>query len=146
MTYDQCSIPYGWQNDATLSHRDDLAISSGWLVANAVCHPDNTPCHCMSSRWVAWGWYLTRMTYGQCSISSGWHTTPPYVIWMSWLGLISHPDDLRHFYYAIRMTYAPTLTSSWWDSRFKIFTTHGEPSALPNESIMCFAKWIWIDR
>ena len=109
MTYDQCSIPYGWRNDATLSHPDDLAVSSGWLMANAACHLDETPCHRMSSGWVGWGWYLIRMTYGQCSVSSGWDTMPPYVIRMSWLGLIAHMDDLWPMQYVIWMRHHATV-------------------------------------
>ena len=100
------------KHHATACHPDEFAgadIPYGWLMANVVCHLDETPCHHMSPGWVGWGWYLIRMTYCQRSMSSGWHTMPPYVFWMSWLGLISHRDELRHFYYAIRMTYAPTL-------------------------------------
>ena len=81
-----------WHNVIhTLSHPDDLApsrISSRWIMGIAQCHlPDLRYCR-MSSGWhnvikvlsypdeLVW-WYLIRMIYGQCSMSSGWPRCTP---------------------------------------------------------------------
>ena len=44
----------GWKKESwSLSHLDDLAIgsiSTGWLMTNALCHPDDIRCYPKSSR------------------------------------------------------------------------------------------------
>ena len=69
-----------------VSHPDNIAIgniSSGWLMVNVLCHPDEIinliP---KSSGWLSYSQYLIRMTYDQCRMSSGWLTMFPYVIRM----------------------------------------------------------------
>ena len=128
------SISSGWHMADALCHPDDLAgvgISSGRVTTNSLCHPDDILFHIMSSVWLNWGWYLIRMSYGNVIMSSGWHTLPPYVIGMTSLRMVSHPDELRQCYYVIRMTYASIFKSSGWDSKFRFSTTRGGPSALP---------------
>ena len=60
-------------------------ISSGWLLTNAGCHPDDIanviP---KSSGCLSYYQYFSRMTYGRCIMSSGWHTLP----------FLSHPDEI----------------------------------------------------
>ena len=109
------------KESCSLSRPDDLAIgsiSSGWLMANVLCHSDDvrsfpkssgwhnvswTLCHPdeitnlipKSSEWLSYSQYLIRMTYGHCGVSSGWLTILAYVIWMIQLiWSLSHPDDL----------------------------------------------------
>ena len=116
MTHDVAltMLSSGWQNVIlTLSHSDDLVpgrISSGLLLAHVVCHPDDLRSY---------------------SKSSGWHDE----IWVRHLDylldVISHRDKLRHIHYVTRVTYAPTLNSSGWDTRFRFFTTRSGPSVLP---------------
>ena len=43
------------------------------------------------------------------SISSGWLIVDAYVIRMTYLALVSHPDELRQIHYVIRMTYSSIL-------------------------------------
>ena len=50
---------------------------------------------------------------------------------MTYHTTICHPDELGQCYYVIRMTYAFTLKSSGWDSKFRFSITRGGPSALP---------------
>ena len=124
MTYGHCSMSSGWhpyhypiqsgRNNGiwTVSHADDH-ISSGWLIADALSHPDDLagvgisywlltanslchlvdiPFHLTSSGWHNWGWYLILMCY-----------------------------------YVIQVRYASFLKSFRWDSKFRFFTTHGGP-------------------
>ena len=104
-----CSKSSGWhmKESCSLSRPDDLAlgsISSGWLLVNVLCHPDDirsfpkspgwhdvswTLCHPdeiapgrISSGWLSYFQYLIRMTFGLCRMSSGWLTILPYVIRM----------------------------------------------------------------
>ena len=63
-------------------------ISSGWVTANFLCHPDVF--HLMSSAgwgWLNWDWYLIRVSYGNVIMSSGWHTLP----------FLRHPDEIANF-------------------------------------------------
>ena len=115
--------------DDTLSHPDDLAISSGWLVTNAVCHRVRIRCHAKTYGWLNYptnaechpvrirchakssGWlsYHIWMTYDQYSMSTGWHTIPPYVIRMTKLLLVSHLDELWHIHHVIRLPKLPLI-------------------------------------
>ena len=84
------SISPGWLLVDALCHPDDLAgvgISSGWVTANPLCHPDDKLFHLMSSGWLNWGWYLIRMIYGNVIMSSGWDT----------LTFLSHLDEIANF-------------------------------------------------
>ena len=65
-----------WLMADALCHPDDLAnvISSGWVTANSLCHPDNIPFHLMSC-----------IDLTEVGISSGWVTAM----------LLCHPDDIR---------------------------------------------------
>ena len=62
-------------------------ISSGWVTANSLCHPDDILFHFMSSGWLNWCWFLIQMSYGNVIISSGWDTLP----------FLSHPDEIANF-------------------------------------------------
>ena len=80
----------GWLIVDALCHPDDLpgvGISSGWVTANSLCHPDDMLFHFMSSGWLNWGWFLIRMSYGTVTMSSGWDTLP----------FLSHPDEIANF-------------------------------------------------
>ena len=102
MTYGHCRMSSGWLMANALCHPNDLAgisISSGWVTANSVCHPDDILDHLVSSRWLNWSWYLS---------------------WVTAM-LLCHPDE----------RYASFLKSSGWDSKFRFFTTRGGPSGLP---------------
>ena len=95
--------------DATLSHPDDFTISSGWFMASAVWHLDNTRCYPKSSGW------LRHMDSAVCPDDLLYHPIlchpddsaqvlmvshpddlcpMPYVTWMTYDTAISHPDDL----------------------------------------------------
>ena len=81
-------ISSGGLMDDAFCHLGDLAvvgISSGWVTANSLCHPD-IPFLLMSSGWLNWGWYLIRC-YGIVFMSPGWHT-PPF---------LTHPDEIANF-------------------------------------------------
>ena len=89
---DDLAIPMssGWLIVDALCHPDDLpgvGISSGWVTANSLCHPDDILFHFMSSEWHNWGWFLIRMSYGNVIMSSGWDTLP----------FLSHPDEIANF-------------------------------------------------
>ena len=102
--------------DANLSHPGRLAISSGWLMANAICHPNNLWCHLPSS-----GWLKSLTVHGQCSMSSGWHTiTTSHQDDLA--EVVSHLDELQLIHYVLQLTYAPTLKSSRWHS--EIWVNH----------------------
>ena len=66
----------------SLSHPDDLVRYRQFLIRmikyTAVYHPDDLKMCLMSS-----GWENYVMTYGQYSMSSGWHTKLPWVIRMT---------------------------------------------------------------
>ena len=84
------SISSGWLIADALCHPDDLpgvGISSGWVTAISLCHPDDILFHFMSSGWLNWGWFLTRMSYGNVIMSSGSDTLP----------FLSHPDEIANF-------------------------------------------------
>ena len=108
----------------TFSHPDKLApgyISSGWLVADVLCHPDEIiNLISKSSGWLSYSQYLIRMIYGHCKMSSGWLAILAYIIrmryrhlipkssgWLKAIGSITsgwlmdfagcHPDDLRYW-------------------------------------------------
>ena len=55
-----------------------IGISSGWVTANSLCHPDDIP---------------------PTLKSSGWHTIPSYVIGMTLLRLVPYLDELRRIHY-----------------------------------------------
>ena len=122
-----------WRTTACCG-KSKFAISSGWLMGIAVCHPDDLRYSPISSGWhnIIWtlshpdeitiltpkssGWlsyrqYLVRMTYGYCRMSSDEMT---YDI------VLSHPDDITSsgwvssWSYLIRMTYGYCSTSSSW--------------------------------
>ena len=97
MTYGQLTMSSGWHTNPappkssgwhnviwSLSHPDDSAIgsiSSGWLMANLLCHPDDIWISQKSSGWhnVIWS-QVIRMTYSQCLDDLRWHTLPFYII------------------------------------------------------------------
>ena len=84
------SISSGWLIVDALCHPDDLpgvGISSGRVTANSLCHPDDTLFHFMSSGWLNGGWFLIRMSYFNVIMSSGWDTLP----------FVSHPDEIANF-------------------------------------------------
>ena len=56
-----------------------------------------------------------------------------YVIRMTNLALVSHPGELRQYYYVIWVRYASFIDSSGRDSKFRFSTTSGGRSALPQE-------------
>ena len=128
-----CIISYGWHNVIwTQSHPDELApgrISSGWLMANAVCDPVDLRYYpTMSSgwdtdlipksfRWLSCWQYLIRMTYGQCRMSSGWLTMLPYVTRMTLRHLNPTSSGwVSSWSYLIRMTFGQCMMSSRWRS------------------------------
>ena len=47
----------------------------------------------MSSRWLNWGWYLTRMSYGNIIMSSGWDAFP----------FLSRPGEIANFDFSQHM-------------------------------------------
>ena len=68
-----------------------------------------------SSGWLSYWQYLIRMTYGQYSMSSGWHMKLPWVIWMTLR--ILNPKSFRwvnYWQYLTRMTYGHYSMSSGW--------------------------------
>ena len=82
-------------------------ISSGWLMNNTGCLPDDLWCWPMSSGWDNYiDPYVIRMT----SLSAVSHLddlwSMHYVIRMTYLALVCHPDGLRQMHYVIRMTYS----------------------------------------
>ena len=83
-------ISSGWLIADALCHPDDLAgvdISSGWVTANSLCHPDDIPFHLMPSEWVIFGWLIVRTSYGNVIMSSEWGT----------LTISSHPEEIANF-------------------------------------------------
>ena len=63
----------------------------------ALCHPDE----------ITKFWSLSHPDdLAIPSISSGWLIVDAYVIRMTYLALVSHPDELRQIHYVIRMTYS----------------------------------------
>ena len=149
-------MPCGWRTALAISHPDELApsrISSRWLMANGGCHPDDLRCCPMSSGWhnVIWIWsYPDELASGR--ISSGWLIThavsnPDGIrcysksswwhdeIWVrvshpdDLLNVTSHPDVLRQIHCVIRVTQSPTLKTTGWENRFKIFTIRSGLSA-----------------
>ena len=84
------SISSGWLMADALCHPDDLAgdgISPEWVTANSLCHPDDILFHRMPSGLVNWVWYLIRMSSDNVIMSSGWHTLP----------FLSYPDEIANF-------------------------------------------------
>ena len=122
-------MPYvGWMTyEGDRSHPDDLCdlisddISSGSLMTNTVCHPDDLRCYLMPLRWFSSGWYLILMTYGQCRMSSdglwcyhklsGWQRNLNPMSsgrLSSWRYLIRMTHGIMQ--YLIRMTYDASLS------------------------------------
>ena len=83
------SMSPGWLIVDALCHPDlpGVGISSGWVTANPWCHPDDILFHFMLSGWLNWGWFLIRMSYGNVIMSSEWDTLP----------FLSHPDEIANF-------------------------------------------------
>ena len=77
MAYGRCTMSSGWLS----------CISTGWVTANPLCHPDDIPFHPMSTRWLIWGWYLIRMSYSNVIMSYRWDTLP----------FLSHQDEIATF-------------------------------------------------
>ena len=124
-----------WYKEVSISRWVNLihdGISSGWLIANTLWHPDDTECFWKSSRWLRFWWYLIKMTFGCCNMSSGWHIMTPLLTWMtsrnfsksSWsLSLdVRGPDEFRSIHLDIWMTYRTTCISSGWDNRYFKFS------------------------
>ena len=100
MTYDATLSQADDMTKFSVIHLDDLArsdISSGWFRVSAVCRVDDIRRRPKSPGWLvrltSWRYFI-RITYDQCSMSSGWLKMLPHVI--DW-------DDL-----------APGGISSWW--------------------------------
>ena len=109
-----CPISSGWQNVIwTLNHPEEFApgrISFGWPLDPAVCHSDDISYHHMSSGWLSRNWYLTRMSYDNVFMSSGWHTLP----------FLSHRDKIANFDFPQHVVALQHFRSfglrvlSWW--------------------------------
>ena len=128
MTFGECRMSSGWLTmlsyvirmtyETSLSHPDELAIgsiSSGWLMPNVLCHPDDITEFRVSHPDDFW-WMqdVIRMTYDV---------------------VLCHPDDIRNFtkssgwvsywQYLIRMTYAQCIMSSGWHNVFWTLKSSG---------------------
>ena len=128
MTYDQCRYH---PDDVVLCHPDEITnlirkssgwlsysqYPTGWLMADALCHPDD-----LTGVGISYGWVTTN------SLSH-----PDYIPFHpdDLMRLVSHPDESRQCYYITRMRYVFFLKSSGRDSKFRFSTPRGGPSALP---------------
>ena len=128
----------GWhmKESCSLSRPDDFAvgsITSGWLMANGLSHPDDLWCNPKSPGWhneiwtlshpddlaiysISPGWLIdTAVCHPEnlqcCPMSSGWHN----VIWAishSVILVVSHRADLWTPQYVIRMTFDVAVCDS----------------------------------
>ena len=94
MTYDATLSQADDMSKSSVNHPDALArsdISSGWFRVSAVCRVDDIWRRPKSPGWLvrlsSWR-YLIRITYDQCSMSSGWIKMLPHAIEMTWWYLI----------------------------------------------------------
>ena len=106
MTFDATLSQKDDMTKFSVNHPDDLAqsdISSGWFMVSAVCRVDDIWRRPKSPGWLvqlsSWR-YLIRITYDQCSVSSGWLKMP-----LRWLS---------SWWYLILMTYGQCRMSSDW--------------------------------
>ena len=116
-----------------LSHPDDLAISSGWFMVNAVCHLDDLRCCPIPCGWhiviqtqshpneldsgrISPGWLMANAVCRPDDLrcypkSSGWHNE-------SWT--LSHPDELAHGRISPGLVMVSDV-SSWWRHQMETF-------------------------
>ena len=90
----QCRHKSSWWHSAIpISHPDEILQIAKSTYDVALSHPDEiTNLIPKSSRWLSNRQYITRMTYGQCIMSSGWQTKSPGWNNVSWT--LCHPDEI----------------------------------------------------
>ena len=99
----------------------------------AQCHPDEiTNLILKSSGWLSNWHYVTRMTYGQCTMSSGWYNVRWTLRHPDELLVVSHSDDLWTMQDDIWMTCDVAL---WHPDEIAKIWSLSHPDDLPIPSI-----------
>ena len=101
---------------------------SAWLMTNVtrtayyatLCHSDDITKSETSGSLRCYR-NIIQKPYGYCAMWSGWHAIPPNRQYRKRY----HPNELQQMHYVTRMTYAPTLKSPGWESKYFNFSNSG---------------------